>query len=552
MSREDHDHLDIEDGEAWNPETRVGDHDTEQARHPATLTRGRSALEKVHDEIIYPISKTGTVFGEQLDPMDEQRQGPASEAIQVPQTPNRGSPNIGRKRSQNPALLRAAASPGHSTKMAQIFHHAQITLRNDLQPSGSTLGGHSRKSRLPVLHRRVAERSRVCVVEGQKVGQVSGAAGCTSGAMATILNGQIKQSISFNEAKILSKAVANSEVQSLRCVPVSDSGHRRRLNGSTSDNSGMEPKERSVNDELITLKGDFRDRVVTEESTPPILGSATPDFGIWDDEDDSELYYARRSIAIPTPMASKAIFSPGADKSNVDKWLEDMLSASPRKKWRVPAIPGLDGDLRNHFPTTEGLGTARSASQAHEIIQFPPDGGTSPAETDVEFEDSDKENQKPSNEGVVGRYSGPRPKESLRLRNPTTPHRSRIPTLGEKQVEAQMPTAESPLRAASHPMPLGYFLETPRRRKRMPKGAVPAPLPEIEEVVKLSPDVDPYRKANRPRRDRCASYYDEDIILSPEKRGVLTESNMSRKLTRAMAFCEEAEDYEFTGVEACE
>jgi hypothetical protein len=70
--------------------------------------------------------------------------------------------------------------------------------------------------------------------------------------------------------------------------------------------------------------------------------------------------------------------------------------------------------------------------------------------------------------------------------------------------------------------------------------------------VKLSPDVDPYRKANRPRRNRCASYYDEDILTSPGKKDVLTESNMSRKLTRAMAFCEEAEDYEFTGVKTLE
>jgi hypothetical protein len=366
--------------------------------------------------------------------MDEQRQGLAGQVVQVPRTPNRGSPNIGRKRSQNPALLRAAVTPGHSAKMAQIFHHAQITLRNDLQPSGSTPGMHSKKSRLPVLQRRAAGRSMACDVEGDNVGQAIAAAECTSGTMATTMNGQNKQHISLGDAKTPSKAIANESYSKERNPPsflTSNSSHRRGLKGPTGGNSGMEPKERSVSDnELVVSNGSTRGRVVTNESTPPELGTMARGFDIWDDEDDSELYYARRSVALPTPMASKEVFSPGTDKSIVDKWLEDMLSASPRRKWRVPAIPGLDGDLRSHFPTMkEDQGMTRSISQARETIrqqqQHVSDGETGPPETDVKSEDSDKENQNPSDKRIASKYFRHQAKRIIAIeetqRPPTNP-----------------------------------------------------------------------------------------------------------------------------------
>ncbi|KAH0559299.1 hypothetical protein GP486_004182 [Trichoglossum hirsutum] len=528
-------------------ETRVGGHDKEQARHFAAP--GVQTTQEVppsgngHGEDMYLSSPTSAIFGEEPDPMHEQRQGLAAQVAQAPRTPNRGSPNIGRKRSQNPALLRAAVTPGHSAKMAQIFHHAQITLRNDLQPSGSILG-HPKKSKLPVLQRRAAGKSVACNVEGGNVGQAITAAGCTSESMAT----KTKQYISLEDAEASSRATTN-EINpgdlTLNFL-TSNSIRRRGLRVPIGGNTGMKPQKRSVSDEPADST---RDRVVADESTPPELGATTPGFGIWDDGDDSELFYARRPVALPTSMASKEVFGPRVDRSNVDKWLEDVLSASPRRKWRVPAIPGLDGDLRGRFSTKEAdQGISRSISQAHETVQYLSDGETSPPDTDMEPEDSDKENQSPSDKRIASRYFGPQPEGPLQLRNSATPHKSRIPTLGEEQKF----TPEPPFRLTHQATPRGYFLESPRRRKKTTKGAAvaPVPLPETEEVVKLSPDVDPYRKANRPRRHRCASYYDEDILTSPGKKGVLTESNMSRKLTRAMAFCEEAEDYEFTGVDA--
>ncbi|KAI9779824.1 MAG: hypothetical protein M1839_007137 [Geoglossum umbratile] len=508
-------------------------------------TREEQVLEKVHDETMSPIIPPSL---EKWNPNGDDRQGLASQA---PQTPNRSSPNIGRKRSQNPALLRAAASPGHSVKMAQIFHDAQTSLRNDLQPPVLAIGRHPRKSRLPVLQRRVAGRSLICYVEGQNIGKATTAAAYASETMSVDLDAQTKQLPSFGRTTTPSRAITSKtyyEAPHDLCFPMSDTGHRHRPKESTDGNFSIETNEVSLDDELVVSKGSTRGKVPANESTPPNPGTANPDFDIWDDEDDSELYFAQRSIALPTPMTSRELFTPGADRSNVDKWLEDMLSASPRKKWRVPVMPGSDSSLQTRF-FTESRGKARAASQGYETVLRPSDDGIDLPDTDMGPEESDKENQKPSDERAIDKYFEPQPRESLQSGNAATPYKSRIPTLGENP---QIPVSGSPFRLTHYATPRGYFLETPRRRKLASKDTAPTLLHGVEEVVKLSPDVDRYRKANRPRRERCASYYDDDIIGPLEERGVLTESNMSRRLTRAMAFCEEAEDFEFTGVEPCE
>jgi hypothetical protein len=506
---------------------------------------------KVHDKVMYPTTPTAAAFGEQRDPNDAHGQGlasPASQAIQVPPTLNRDSPNIGRKRSQNPALLRAAASSGHSAKMAQIFHDAQITLRNDLQLPVFAFGKRARKSRLPVLQRQTTESSTICYADGQSADQVTSTAICASETTSIAPDAQIKQHISCDGATIPSEAITSRtyyEAQDDLCFSPSNAGHRQRLNELIDGDLTMEINEVPLHDELVVSKGSTGGRIPASEPIPPNPGSTNQSFDIWDDEDDSELYFSRRSIALPTPMTSRKLFTPGADRSHVDKWLEDMLSASPRKKWRVPGTPGLDSSLQTRFSTLGDRGKSQSASKGCETTLRLSDDEINMPDVDIEPEDSDKENQKPLDGGAIIENIEPQPIESLQLRNAMTPHKSRIPTLGEKP---QILAVGSLFGFPHHTAPRGSFLSTPRRRKQVLKDVAPALLPDTEEVVKLSPDVDQYRKGNRPRRERCASYYDRDIIKSPEKRDALTESNMSRKLTRAMAFCEEAEDFEFTSI----
>ncbi|KAI9769375.1 MAG: hypothetical protein M1840_004077 [Geoglossum simile] len=509
------------------------------AAHLAT-TREEPVLKKVHDKVMYPITPTAAVFG-------DHGQGSASQAIQVLQTLNRDSPNIGRKRSQNPALLRAAASSGHSAKMAQIFHDAQISLRNDLQLPALAFGKRARKSRLPVLQRQPTERTAICCTKGQNVDQVISTAIRAPETMSLALDTQTKQRISCDGTTTPSKGISSKTyygAQDDLHSSMSNAGHRRGPNELIDGNFTMEISEVPLHEELVVSKGSTGTRALANEPTPSNPGATNLGFDIWDDEDDSELYFSRRSVALPTPMTSRKLFTPGADRSNVDKWLEDMLSASPRKKWRIPGTPGPESSSQPRYPTLEGRGKAQSARKDRETTQRPPDDEINMLDTDMEPEDSDKENQKPLEGGATNENVEPQQIESLRLRNAATPHKSRIPTLGEKP---QTLAVGPPFVAAHHTTPRGSFLETPRRRKQVSRDTAVA-LPGSEEVAKLSPDVDQYRKGNRPRRERCASYYDRDIINPPEGRDALTESNMSRKLTRAMAFCEEAEDFEFTSM----
>ncbi|KAI9848561.1 MAG: hypothetical protein M1837_007230 [Sclerophora amabilis] len=109
------------------------------------------------------------------------------------------------------------------------------------------------------------------------------------------------------------------------------------------------------------------------------------------------------------------------------------------------------------------------------------------------------------------------------------------------------------------------------------KGSEPES--ESAPLVPLSPLVEVHRKSHRPKRNRCPSYFDHDIIILPspsshpqettttnviaerekEKdssaggearrtRNALEDHPLSERLTRPDPFCEEAEDFEFRGL----
>jgi len=136
--------------------------------------------------------------------------------------------------------------------------------------------------------------------------------------------------------------------------------------------------------------------------------------------------------------------------------------------------------------------------------------------------------------------------------------------------------------------PSNLLSQPPRRKKRLnlPSGVTdPRPrkpsrtespfdiTPDDETIVPLSPHVTPYRKCNRPKRTRCPSYFDADILRlpsqgrtgdesdegsedsvtenrEPERRKgkvVLGASEAARELTKPRAFAEVAEGGLFFG-----
>jgi len=100
--------------------------------------------------------------------------------------------------------------------------------------------------------------------------------------------------------------------------------------------------------------------------------------------------------------------------------------------------------------------------------------------------------------------------------------------------------------------PPSVLLSQPARRKKrpnLPSGATdPRPRkpsrtespfdinPDNETLVPLSPDVTRYRKSNRPKRTRCPSYFDADILGLPSQAQTGDESDEDDGVTESKEF----------------
>ncbi|KAL8862275.1 MAG: hypothetical protein Q9178_001284 [Gyalolechia marmorata] len=144
---------------------------------------------------------------------------------------------------------------------------------------------------------------------------------------------------------------------------------------------------------------------------------------------------------------------------------------------------------------------------------------------------------------------------SLRRNLPCTP-----PFAGDQR-SRQVPTR------LWHPLPSSPYLSAPPKRKARrlsPKkgGSLAGPdnwefdihEDEFSEgIVELSPTVEKYRKGRRPKRERCVSYWDEDIHpRSSGKTGSSKQADSARQplgeipsLTKAKGFVKGVEDAEF-------
>lgn len=133
-----------------------------------------------------------------------------------------------------------------------------------------------------------------------------------------------------------------------------------------------------------------------------------------------------------------------------------------------------------------------------------------------------------------------------------------------------LPTGPNDVLHFAHPLtPRGHFNLPPRRKKACtglnPKQSTQPSGKDftihddqlVEALANLSPDVERYRKGSRPKRERCMSYWDQDVlpadspcsvndadvgrILRRKGKKVLGESIQSASLTKDKPFLEEAE-----------
>lgn len=153
---------------------------------------------------------------------------------------------------------------------------------------------------------------------------------------------------------------------------------------------------------------------------------------------------------------------------------------------------------------------------------------------------------------------------TARLRNSVSP--SRIPVASKRGLRDNShppdPQSSSFLSPSSTTYPLtprGHLTDPPKRKlPRLSPSKTRSPARPKHNFVfyddgssdrsaDLSPSVEKYRKGNRPKRKRCVSYWDEDIVpeLKNTSGEVLRDTGGRRSLTKAKVFMDGVENTYF-------
>ncbi|MCJ1239153.1 hypothetical protein MMC14_007146 [Varicellaria rhodocarpa] len=278
------------------------------------------------------------------------------------------------------------------------------------------------------------------------------------------------------------------------------------------------------------------------------------------EEDD---HHSSHGVPLVIPIHRKGMER--IDDTMVDVWLEDVFMLSPhiqkqefksRPRARTETlndsnlkVPGRHGSPKLRTPF------ANSSHSKNEKLRVASNKENVPP-TNAAF--SWNEVGSPYSEKGAPKYLSLPPRRLARssdscLSPPKTPGYFNLP--------ASKSTYRTP-----HP----FFHLTPKRQKPRTSPSSLPPVPnntpvdksafgiqeDDDELVELSPVVECHRKGQGPKRGRCLSYYDWDILLSQEsaKKGtakttkgknVLREVESSAELMRGVPFLEEAEDAEF-------
>ena len=258
----------------------------------------------------------------------------------------------------------------------------------------------------------------------------------------------------------------------------------------------------------------------------------------------------------PTPSSVRASRVPLAQHH-----LRDVGSPMPIKSRTLPKSPKTPDaqDLSGMDFLSRTESNKENQSPQHSYLQQTPrrPSRTDPTEVD--------ERPSPSST-TISRLIGP----IIPARESSTPG----PKAASRFLQPSTPSIllSQPPRRKKRPNPR-YSATDPRPRKPS-RTESPFDLdPDDEGLVPLSPDVTPYRKCNRPKRTRCPSYFDADILdlpsqastedegyqwseevvaesKEPQRRKgkvVLGESEAAKELTKQRAFVEDAEAGLFFG-----
>lgn len=427
--------------------------------------------------------------------------------ITLPTTPTRPAPNSAKKRTQLPDLSRPTATPGHGAKMSMIFRNAANSLQGSVLPPHQK-SSNIKKSRLPLLQAR-----------GTKFGS-------TYQDDAMVSSGLNSPSSPLHNEEWVKEPISSGFATPIGTAP------------------GFVKNPEEVK---YPIPGNWRS--LRSRSNLSSFGS---------DNDD---LHSTHGVPLILPFPSSD--AEEAPRSDIDTWLNGVVEGT---------IPGLLGSpkqscdredlLMNDAPLSQNMASTLSPLLTRERVSWskPTQDTQSPLRAS-----SDKENISPPK----SLSSPPRP--------PTQHLQARTPS---RFCQISTPAT---LQATQPLTPQGHLSLPPRQRKRARidgTASCAAARPETptgprrrdftihEEriagaLAQLSPDVERHRRGRGPRRERCVSYWDEDILhgeamdvdsngidemMMRKGRRVLGESKEAVELTREKPFVEEAgsASFEFT------
>ena len=427
----------------------------------------------------------------------------ANLASKFRRTPQRAKPNSAKKRRPLPDLSRSLASPGHGEKMSTIFRDASATLQGFRSPPYQPSSNITR-SRQPFSQAR-----------GIRFGSVVHA------------NGQISPRV---ELQSPGENVAREPISSSFTTPYIPYSHPPET-----------PEE-------------IRYPIFETWQLPPSSSIAS---GFGPDGNNSQSSHGILEVTSFSKLNTNATQS-----ANIDSWLAGIPASSGNKP---PSSPQLH-DKEEEIVTTDNARLSPTA-----VLIIPAQRSVTPSASkplqglrSFSTASSNKEN-------LSAVKSSPSAARSPPLDLPSTPLHFRNPRT------QPLPQFTGTLRFAHPSTPQGHFSLPPKRKKarvdiQATSGLKPATSTDknftIHEdqlagtLAELSPLVERHRKGRGPKRERCMSYFDKDVIKigSPGKpkgiensggvgisngRRVLGESKNSTELTRERPFLEGIEEAAF-------
>ena len=441
----------------------------------------------------------------------------ANLAAAFPTTPGRPTPNSAKKRRPITRLTRPAATPGHRAKMSVIFRDAAISLQSSQSPT-RRLSSNTKRFRNPLSQARSIHIDN----PGQK--DMMNSSGFGSPCKISRCS---ESSPKSNRASVVRRHQALPKLDGATFMTFT--GHSRDVDPDFNAVCSADPLMVNSASSSSQIDEESKEPISSRFETPiaPVPGFIEspkdvkyPVLENWRSlrssfhasclgSDDEDLH-STHGVPLILPFHPKT--AEEAQRAYIDTWLNEVVEATTFGLSDPPTeFDGTEDLVMNDAPPQSIAPEARSPIQSQASLSSLGQKWQSSSRAS-----SDKENVSPS-------------KNSTSHTRPSVPH-LQTSALFKSCQNKPHPVLQvtKALRFAPPVTPQANF-RVPPRRKRARVDKIDSSREEKEllsprtnftiredqltgALAQLSPDVERHRKGRGPKRERCMSYWDEDIL----------------------------------------